>query len=57
MTKRGKKLSVDELHYFFNEISKKEETLDLIGDSTIKYLISWEINRKIENTFDKIENI
>lgn len=56
MTKRGKKLSVDELHYFFNEISKKEETLDLIGDSTIKYLISWEINRKIENTFDKIEN-
>ena len=56
MTKRGKKLSVDELHYFFNEISKKEETLDLIGDRTIKYLISWEINKKIEKTFDKIEN-
>ena len=56
MSKRGKKLSVDELHYFFNEISKKEETLDLIGDRTIKYLISWEINKKIEKTFDKIEN-
>lgn len=56
MSKKGKKLSVDELHYFFSEISKKEETLDLIGDRTIKYLISWEINKKIEKTFDKIEN-
>lgn len=56
MAKKDKKLSFDELKYFFDEIAKKEETLEFIGERTIKYLLSWEINKKVENAFDIIEN-
>ena len=56
MIKRGKNLSITELKYYFDEIAKKEDTLNFIGDTTVKYLLTWEINRKIENTLDKIEN-
>ena len=54
--KKGKPLSIDELKYFFDEIAKKEETLEFIRDKTMKYLLSWEINRKLETAFEKIEN-
>ena len=53
---KGKKLPVNELQYFFDEISKKEETLEFIGDRIVTYLLSWEINTKIENTLNKIED-
>jgi hypothetical protein len=53
---RKDNLSKDELKYYFDEIAKKEETLEMIGDRTIKYLLTFEINRKIETTLDKIEN-
>ena len=56
LIKRGKNLSITELKYYFDEIAKKEDTLNFIGDTTVKYLLTWEINRKIENTLDKIEN-
>ena len=57
MRKKGeKKLSIDELEYYFNEIAKKEETLEFIEDRTIKYLLTFEINRKVEEVFNKIEN-
>ena len=55
LKKKDKKLSIDEVKYFLDEIAKKEETLEFIGDRTIKYLLAWEINRKVENAFDKIE--
>jgi hypothetical protein len=53
---REDNLSKDELKYYFDEIAKKEETLEMIGDRTIKYLLTFEINQKIETTLDKIEN-
>ena len=56
LMERGKKISIEELEYYFNEIATKEETLEFIGDRTIKYLLTSEINRKVENVFDKIEN-
>ena len=56
MKKKDKKLSIDELLYFLNEIAEKEETLKFIGDTTLKYLLTWEIHKKIETAFDKIEN-
>jgi hypothetical protein len=54
--KRGKNLPVSEIKYYFEEISKKEETLEFIGDRTVTYLLSWEIRKNIENTLDKIED-
>ena len=56
MMKKDKKLSIDEIQYFLDEIATKEETLEFIGDRTIKYLLAWEINSRVENVFDKIEN-
>ena len=47
--------SLEELQIYLDEISKKEETLELIRERTIKYLLSFEINNQIENTFNKIE--
>ena len=54
--KKDKKLSIEQIKYFFDEIATKEETLEFIGDRTIKYLLYWEIHNKIENAFDIIEN-
>ena len=54
--KKQNPLTIDELKYFFDEIARKEETLDFIREKTVKYLLLWEINRKIENSFDQIEN-
>ena len=56
MKKKDKKISIDEVQYYLDEIAKKEETLEFIGDRTIKYLLVWEINRRVQNVFDKIEN-
>ena len=47
--------SLEELQIYLDEISKKEETLELIRERSIKYLLSFEINNQIENTFNKIE--
>ena len=54
--KKNKKMSLEDLQYYFDEIAKKEETLKFIENGTIKYLLTWEINRKIEETLDIIEN-
>ena len=53
--KKNKKMSLEDLKYYFDEIAKKEETLKFIENGTIKYLLTWEINRKIEETLDIIE--
>ena len=54
--KKNKKISLEDLQYYFDEIAKKEETLKFIENGTIKYLLTWEINRKIEETLNIIEN-
>ena len=54
--KKNKKISLEDLQYYFDEIAKKEETLKFLENGTIKYLLTWEINRKIEETLDIIEN-
>jgi hypothetical protein len=54
--KKNKKMSLEDLQYYFDEIAKKEETLKFIENGTIKYLLTWEINRKIEETLDIIED-
>ena len=56
LSNRSRNLTKDELKYYFDEISKKEETLEMLGERTVKYLLSFEINRKIETALDKIEN-
>ena len=54
--KKNKKMSLEDLQYYFDQIAKKEETLKFLENGTIKYLLTWEINRKIEETLDIIEN-
>ena len=54
--KKGTNFTFDDLQYYLDEISKKEETLELIRERTVKYLLTFEINNKFETTFDKIES-
>ena len=54
--KKNKKMSLEDLRYYFDQIAKKEETLKFLENGTIKYLLTWEINRKIEEALDIIEN-
>ena len=54
--KKNPNLSLEELKYYLDEIGKKEETLELIRERTIKYLLTFEINNKVETTFNKIES-
>ena len=56
MKNKKSNFSFDDLQYYLDEISKKEETLELIRERTIKYLLTFEINNKVETTFDKIES-
>ena len=53
---KQKNLTFEELQYYLDEISKKEETLELIRERTIKYLLTFEINNKVESAFDLIES-
>jgi hypothetical protein len=53
--KKDANFSFEDLQYYLDEISKKEQTLELIRERTIKYLLTFEINNKVETTFDKIE--
>ena len=53
--KKDANFSFEDLQYYLDEISKKEQTLELIRERTIKYLLTFEINNKFETTFDKIE--
>ena len=53
--KKDTNFSFEDLQYYLDEISKKEQTLELIRERTIKYLLTFEINNKVETTFDKIE--
>ena len=53
--KKKEIVSFNDLQYYLDEISKKEETLELIRERTIKYLLTFEINNKVESTFDNIE--
>ena len=54
--KKNPNISLEELKYYLDEIGKKEETLELIRERTIKYLLTFEINNKVETTFNKIES-
>ena len=54
--KQKKNISFEELQFYLDEISKKEETLELIRERTIKYLLTFEINNKVESAFDQIES-
>ena len=56
MKNKQKNLTFEELQYYLDEISKKEETLELIRERTIKYLLTFEINNKVESAFDLIES-
>ena len=53
--KKDANFSFEDLQYYLDEISKKEETLELIRERTMKYLLTFEINNKVETTFDQIE--
>ena len=53
---KKKKISFEELQFYLDEISKKEETLELIRERTIKYLLTFEINNIVESAFDQIES-
>ena len=55
MMKKDKKLSIEEIQYYLDEIATKEETLEFIGDRTIKYLLAWEINSRVENVLVKLK--
>ena len=54
--KQKKNISFEELQFYLDEISKKEETLELIRERTIKYLITFEINNRVESALDQIES-
>ena len=54
--KKNPNLSLEELKYYLDEIGKKEETLELIRERTIKYLLTFEINNKVDTTFNQIES-
>ena len=50
-------LKFNELEYYLNEINNKENTLAFFKRDIIKYHLTNEINDKIKNSFDKINNI
>ena len=56
LKKNQNKFTLEEIQYYLDEISKKEETLELIRERTIKYLLTFEINNKLESTFELIES-
>ena len=56
MKKKYSNLTLEELKYYLDEIGKKEETLELIRERTIKYLLTFEINNKVDTTFNQIES-
>jgi hypothetical protein len=56
LKKNQNKFTLEEIQFYLDEISKKEETLELIRERTIKYLLTFEINNKLESTFELIES-
>ena len=55
--KNQRELKFNELEYYLNEINNKESTLAFFKRDIIKYHLTNEINDKIKNSFDKINNI
>ena len=55
--KNQKEIKFNELEYYLNEINNKEGTLAFFKRDIIKYHLTNEINDKLKNSFDKINNI
>ena len=55
--KNQKEIKFNDLEYYLNEINNKERTLTFFKRDIIKYHLTNEINDKIKNSFDKINNI
>ena len=55
--KNQRELKFNELEYYLNEINNKENTLAFFKRDIIKYHLTNEINDKIKNSFNKINNI
>ena len=55
--KNQKEIKFNELEFFLNEINNKESTLAFFKRDIIKYHLTNEINDKIKNSFDRINNI
>ena len=55
--KNQRELKFNELEYYLNEINNKENTLTFFKRDIIKYHLTNEINDKIKNSFNKINNI
>ena len=55
--KNQREFKFSELEYYLNEINKKESTLAFFKRDIIKYHLTNEINDKLKNSFDKINNI
>ena len=55
--KNQKELKFNDLEYYLNEINNKEGTLAFFKKDIIKYHLTNEINDKMKNSFDKINNI
>ena len=49
LKKNQNKFTLEEIQLYLDEISKKEETLELIRERTIKYLLTLEKNKNILN--------
>ena len=55
--KNQRDIKFNELEYYLNEINNKEGTLAFFKRDIIKYHLTNEINDKLKNSFDKINNI
>ena len=55
--KNHREIKFNELEYYLNEINNKESTLAFFKRDIIKYHLANEINDKLKNSFDKINNI
>jgi hypothetical protein len=55
--KSQKEIRFNDLEYYLNEINNKEGTLAFFKKDIIKYHLTNEINDKLKNSFDKINNI
>ena len=55
--KNQREIKFNELEYYLNEINNKEGTLAFFKKDIIKYHLTNEINDKLKNSLDKINNI
>ena len=55
--KNKREIKFSELEYYLNEIQNKESTLAFFKRDIIKYHLANEINNKLKNSIDKINDI